>query len=131
MTLALLRVLRLELDVGVPRPVLVEGLDLVLDLFESAPFHSEAQVVLEVAEDRLRVGLTLVELGDLGLQLRDTLLGFGDDRIVLLEFAFAFVQLGVATTAFVADNPRQRSVRRRNQTPIRESRGLACGSRAC
>ena len=131
LTLALLRILRLELDVGVPRTVLVEGLDLVLDLLESAPLHPEAQVVLEIAEDRLRVGLALVELGDLRLQLRDSLLRLGDDRVVLLEFAFALVQLGVAAAAFVADEPRQRSVRRRNQTPIRTSEGLACGSRAC
>jgi len=97
----LLVVVALELAVRLPRRVLVELVDLLLERLERATLDAQAQVVLNVAQDGLRVGERLVDLRDLGLQARDALLGVADDRVVLLEVALALDELGLAAAVLV------------------------------
>lgn len=106
---ALLVVLGLELAVSFSRTIFVELVDFVVNRGEGCLLPPKADVVLEVAHDCCRVCEGLVELGDLGLKLRDPLLHLRDERVVLVEFAFNFGELGVSSSTDVAANEVRRA----------------------
>jgi len=74
----LLVVFGFELAVSFPRTIFVELIDFVVDSGERGTLFPQANVVLEVSQDRFRIGESLIELRDLRLKTSDPLLHFGD-----------------------------------------------------
>lgn len=72
-------------------------------MLDIATSLSQTKVVLEVAEDRGRLGELLVVPGGLGLEVDDARLGVGDDLLVLGEIALALGQLRLGATTRVAE----------------------------
>lgn len=71
----------------------VEFVDLVLDALDLATELAEVLVVVEVAQDGVRVRERLVRLGDVGLDRRHARLGLDNEPVLRVEVSLYFRQL--------------------------------------